>query len=95
MGDRAKTDYYRKDYLKALKNFNSFIAEYPYHNNRHRAEKYISDCEFKIPYMLMSKGVALEKSNKREKALNMYQLAFSKVKNDSLITRLLKGKLSN
>ena len=36
----------------------------------------------------MSKGVALEKSNKREKALNMYQIAFSKVKDDSLVTRL-------
>ena len=93
IGDKAKTDYYRKDYLKALKNFNSFMTEYPSHTNRYRAEKYISDCEFKIPYMLMSKGVALEKSNKREKALNMYQLAFSKVKDDSLITRLIKGKI--
>ena len=43
--------------------------------------------------MLMSKGVALEKSNKREKALNMYQLAFSKVKDDSLVTRLIRGKI--
>ena len=60
------------------------MTEYPSHTNRYRAEKYISDCEFKIPYMLMSKGVVLEKSNKREKALNMYQLAFSKVKDDSL-----------
>ena len=41
----------------------------------------------------MSKGVVLEKSNKREKALNMYQLAFSKVKDDSLVTRLIKGKI--
>ena len=43
--------------------------------------------------MLMSKGVVLEKSNKREKALGMYQLAFSKVKDDSLATRLIKGKI--
>ena len=93
VGDKAKTDYFRKDYSSALKNFNNFIAEYPSHTNRYRAEKYISDCEFKIPYMLMGKGIVLEKSNKREKALNMYQLAFSKVKDDSLITRLIRGKI--
>ena len=93
IGDKAKVDFYRKDYSNALKKFNRFVNEYPSHTNRYRAEKYISDCEFKIPYMLMSKGVALEKSNKREKALNMYQIAFSKVKDDSLVTRLIKGKI--
>ena len=93
IGDKAKTDYYRKDYSKALKKFNSFINEYPSHSNRYRAEEYISECELKIPYMLMRKGVALEKSNKREKALNMYQIALSKVKNDSLIIPLLNGKI--
>ena len=93
IGDRAKTDYYRKDYLKALKNFKRFMIEYPSHTNRYKAEKYISDCEFKIPYMLMSKGVVLEKANKRENALSTYQLALSKVKDDSLVTRLLKGKI--
>ncbi|MDC3166517.1 hypothetical protein OA955_02055, partial [Candidatus Marinimicrobia bacterium] len=93
IGDKAKADYYRKDYAQALKKFNEFTAAYPSHTNRYRAEEYISDCEYKIPYMLMGKGVALERSNKREKALNMYQFALSKVKNDSVITRLLAGKI--
>ena len=93
IGDKAKADYYRKDYSQALKNFNNFTAAYPSHTNRYRVDKYISDCEYKIPYMLMQKGVVLEKSNKREKALNMYQFALSKVKNDSVITQLLSGKI--
>ena len=93
IGDKAKADYYRKDYTQALKKFNEFTAAYPSHTNRYRAEEYISDCEYKIPYMLMRKGVALERSNKREKALNMYQFALSKVKNDSVITQLLAGKI--
>ena len=93
IGDKAKADYYRKDYAQALKKFNDFTAAYPSHTNRYKAEEYISDCEYKIPYMLMRKGVALERSNKREKALNMYQFALSKVKNDSVITRLLAGKI--
>jgi len=92
-GDKAKADYYRKDYSQALNKFNNFIAAYPSHTNRYRAEKYISDCEYKIPYMLMKKGVVLEKSNKREQALSMYQFALSKVKNDSVITLLLEGKI--
>ena len=93
VGDKAKADYYRKDYSQSLKKFNNFIAAYPSHTNRYRAEKYIADCEYKIPYMLMRKGVVLEKSNKREQALNTYQFALSKVKNDSVITRLLSGKI--
>ena len=93
VGDKAKADYYRKDYSQSLKKFNNFIAAYPSHTNRYRAEKYIADCEYKIPYMLMRKGLVLEKSNKREQALNMYQFALSKVKNDSVITQLLSGKI--
>ena len=93
IGDKAKADYYRKEYSQALEKFNKFIATFPSHTNRYRAEEYISDCEYKIPYMLMKKGVALEKLNKREKALNMYQFALSKVKNDSVIFRMLEGKI--
>ena len=93
VGDKAKADYYRKDYSQSLKKFNNFIAAYPSHTNRYRVEKYIADCEYKIPYMIMRKGLVLEKSNKREQALNMYQFALSKVKNDSVITQLLSGKI--
>ena len=95
IGDKGKADYYRKDYSQALKKFKSFTDAYPYHANRYRAEKYITDCEYKIPYMLMKKGVVLEKINKREQALGMYQFALSKVKNDLVITRCLKGRLNN
>ena len=44
VGDKAKADYYRKDYSQSLKRFNNFIAAYPSHTNRYRAEKYIADC---------------------------------------------------
>ena len=93
IGDNAKGDYYRKDYVEALKKFNKFMATYPSHTNRHRAEKYIIDCEYKIPYKLMEKGLVLERSNEREKALDMYQYALTKVKNDSIITELLNGRI--
>ena len=48
-GDKAKKHYYRKDYIEALPTFNKFMAEYPSHSNRHRAQRYIEDCEYKIP----------------------------------------------
>ncbi len=93
IGDKAKNYYYRKDYIEALNNFNKFMAKYPSHTNRHRAEKYILDCEYKIPYKLMEQGLALEKSGERAKALGTYQYALSKVKNDTLIIRMLNGRI--
>ena len=92
-GDKAKTSYYRKDYIEALKTFNKFMAEYPSHSNRHRAEEYIADCEYKIPYQLMEKGLVLERSGKTQKALNMYKYARSTVKNDTIAYNLIEGRI--
>ena len=93
IGDKAKKYYYRKDYIEALKYFNQFMANYPSHTNRHRAEEYILDCEYKIPYKLMEQGIALERSGERGKALEMYHYALSKVKNDTLITDMLNVRI--
>lgn len=93
VGDEAKGYYYRKDYQNALKTFNRFMVDYPSHSNRHRAEEYIADCEYKIPYELMEEGVTLEKEGKTERALKQFQYARSRVKNDTLILKLLEGRI--
>ena len=92
-GDKAKNSYYRKDYIEALSTFNKFMSEYPSHSNRHRAEEYIADCEYKIPYQLMEKGLVLERSGKTKKALDMYKYARSKVKNDTTASNLIEGRI--
>ena len=92
-GDKAKNSYYRKDYIEALSTFNKFMSEYPSHSNRHRAEEYIADCEYKIPYQLMEKGLVLERSGKTKKALDMYKYARSKVKNDTIAYNLIEGRI--
>ena len=94
-GDKAKIHYYRKDYIEALPIFKKFMAEYPSHANRHRAEKYIEDCEYKIPYQLMEKGLFFENSGKTQKALNTYRYALSRVKNDTLAFNLINGRIEN
>ncbi len=93
IGDKAKNYYYRKDYIEALKKFNQFMSEFPSHSNRHRAKEYINDCEYKIPYMLMEQGLTLERSGKLKKALAMYQIARSKVKNDTIAITMINGRI--
>ena len=92
-GDQAKAHYYRKDYIPALTNFNKFMAEYPSHANRHRAQRYIEDCEYKIPYQLMEKGLVFEKAGKTLNALDTYKNALSRVKNDSVAFNMLSGRI--
>ncbi len=93
IGDKAKVDFYRRDYIQALKKFEQFIAKYPSHSNSHRAEKYIADCEYKIPYKLMRQGLVLEETGKIKKALNMYQIAKSKVKNDTIAYNMIDDRI--
>ena len=92
-GDIAKSHYYRKDYIKSLSTFNRFMSDYPSHSNRYRAEMYILDCEYKIPYQLMEEGITLEKVDKTQEALNKYIYALSKVKNDTVASNLLNGRI--
>lgn len=91
-GDLAKKHYYRKDYIEALPTFNKFMAEFPSHANRHRAQRYIEDCEYKIPYQLMEKGLVLEKAGKTQKALDTYRYALTRVKNDTVAFNMLSGR---
>ena len=92
-GDLAKKHYYRKDYIEALPTFNKFMAEFPSHANRHRAQRYIEDCEYKIPYQLMEKGLVLEKAGKTQKALDTYRYALTRVKNDTVAFNMLSGRI--
>ena len=92
-GDKAKEIYFRKDYIEALSIFKNFMIEYPSHANRHRAQKYIEDCEYKIPYQLMEQGLILERKGKTQKALTTYRYALTKVKNDSIVFDLLTGRI--
>ena len=92
-GDEAKKHYYRKDYIEALPIFNKFMAEYPSHANRHRAQRYIKDCEYKIPYQLMEKGLVLEKAGKTQNALDTYRYALTRVKNDTVAFNILSGRI--
>ena len=93
-GDKAKGHYFRKNYIEALKTFRTFVAEYPAHSNVHRAKKYIQDCEFKIPYVLMEQGLVLERKGKTQKALNKYQYALTKVRNDPIVDEMLSGRIN-
>ena len=93
IGDKAKKLYYRKDYIHARDKFKQFLSDYPAHANRHRAEKYIADCDYKIPYTIMDEGVVLDKKNKTQKALDRYIYAKSLVKNDTLILETLNRRI--
>ena len=93
IGDKAKKLYYRKDYIHARDKFKQFLSDYPAHANRHRAEKYIADCDYKIPYTIMDEGVVLDKKRKTQKALDRYIYAKSLVKNDTLILETLNRRI--
>ena len=93
IGDEAKKLYYRKDYIHARDKFKKFLSDYPAHANRHRAEKYIADCDYKIPYTIMDEGVVLDKISKTQKALDRYIYAKSLVKNDTLILETLNRRI--
>ena len=93
IGDKAKKLYYRKDYIHARDKFKQFLSDYPAHANRHRAEKYIADCDYKIPYTIMDEGVVLDKKSKTRKALDRYIYAKSLVKNDTLILETLNRRI--
>ncbi len=94
IGDEAKTYYYNKNYIDAYELFNRFMIKYPSHANRYKAERYIKDCEYKIPYQLMEEGLSLEQKNKTQKALNKYRYALTRVKNDTVIYSMLSGRIN-
>ena len=92
-GDLAKQQYFKKEYIESLKTFKAFISEYPSHANRYRANEYITECEFKIPYQIMNEGIEFENKSKTQKALEKYIYARSLVKNDSIIYRVLNKRI--
>jgi hypothetical protein len=94
IGDKAKKHYYRKEYVSARNQFREFLSENPSHANRHRAEYYIKDSEYKIPYAIMDEGIVLDKKSQTQKALDKYMYARSLVKNDTLILNTLNKRIN-
>ena len=92
-GDEGKKLYYRKDYIEAKKKFKKFLAKYPAHANRYKAEEYLAKCEYKIPYQIMDEGVVLDDQVKTGKALSKYLKARSLAINDTLITKSLDHRI--
>ena len=94
IGDEAKIIYYGKDYLTAKSKFIQFTNEYPSHSNRYRAMKYINECNRKIPYQIMEKGILFDDVGESEKALQKYIKAKSRVvTNDTLIIESLNFRI--
>ena len=94
IGDEAKNDYYKKDYLTSKEKFTTFIKQYPNHSNRYRAMEYISQCNKKIPYQIMDQGLAFDDLGDSEKALDKYLRARSRiVGNDTIITEALNFRI--
>ena len=93
-GDQAKTYYYNKNYIDAYEVFNRFMRDHPSHSNKHKAEEYIKECEYKIPYQLMEEGLVLEQENKTQKALNKYRYGLTRVINDSVAYDMLSGRIN-
>jgi hypothetical protein len=93
IGDIAKNQYYKRDYIESLKSFKRFISEYPKHSNKYRAENYIRECEDKIPYQIMEQGIEFEKQSKIQRALEKYTFAKAQIKDDSTILRALNKRI--
>jgi len=92
-GDDGKDMYYRKDYYGAQSNFEKFINNHPTHANRHKADAYLEKIYYKIPYLVMSEGKTLDDKQQTRKALKKYREALSLVRDDSVITELLNGRI--
>jgi len=92
-GDDGKDMYYRKDYYGARSNFEQFLLEQPTHANRHRAKDYLGKIYHKIPYLVMKEGKVLDDDNKTRKAIKKYQEALSLVRGDTVVTKLLTGRI--
>ena len=94
IGDDAKKIYYKKDYLTSKNKFIEFLKHYPNHSNRYRAMKYISECNKKIPYQIMEKGLFFDDMGESEKALDKYIKARSRVViDDTLIVEALNLRI--
>ena len=94
IGDDAKKIYYKKDYLTSKNKFIEFLKHYPNHSNRYRAMKYISECNKKIPYQIMEKGLFFDDMGESEKALDKFIKARSRVViDDTLIVEALNFRI--
>jgi tetratricopeptide (TPR) repeat protein len=88
VGDAAKEYYYQRDYVTARSKFSEFIALYPRHANRYRADRYLEECERKIPIQLMQEGQNFDRRNLTEEALQRYLEARSLAQDTALVNAL-------
>ncbi len=90
-GDVGKEYYYRKDYIAAKRELESFVNTYPRHANRRRAEKLLLKSTKKIPYQLVREGVSFDERGLTDKALGRYLQARSLA--DSTLKPVLEERL--
>ncbi|MBT6736651.1 MAG: hypothetical protein HOB27_00105 [Candidatus Marinimicrobia bacterium] len=94
IGDQGKTHYYNRNFMRARKDLRKFVAQFPHHANRYRAEAYLQKCDYKIPYEIMIEGIQLDDENKVEAALDRYLYALQMVVDDSVIVNTLNHRIT-
>lgn len=93
VGDLGKVYYYRRDFVTAKEKFEEFITLYPNHANRYRAERYIANCNQKIPFQLYDEGVQFENRKLTAKAIDKYLQAQATA--DTALARLINDRLNH
>ncbi|MBC8322544.1 MAG: hypothetical protein H8E70_03125 [Candidatus Marinimicrobia bacterium] len=93
IGDKAKSYYYRKDFITAHEHFETFLKDFPDHSNRKRAEEFLVLCKEKIPIQLYEEGIAFEKKGMFSKSIARYLDALKRA--DSDIRQLIQDKLDH
>ncbi|MEE8436867.1 MAG: hypothetical protein V3S22_00890 [Candidatus Neomarinimicrobiota bacterium] len=90
-GDMGKMHYYRRDYITAKRQLESFVAQHPNHAKRLRAEKFILMSKEKIPLQLMKQGMSFDERGMLDKALDRYRRALDLA--DTLLVPVLKERI--
>jgi len=89
--DAGKMNYYRRDYITAKRQLESFITDYPNHAKRLRAEKFIKLSKEKIPLQLMKQAMSFDERGLMHKALDRYERALALA--DTLLAPVLKERI--
>jgi len=89
--DAGKMNYYRRDYITAKRQLESFITDYPKHAKRLRAEKFIKLSKEKIPLQLMKQAMSFDERGLMHKALDRYERALALA--DTLLAPVLKERI--
>lgn len=73
--DKAKREFYAGDYMSAAENFRAFLADYPKHTKRRRAERLLDKAEELIPFQQIHLARTAQDEGRYEDALAWYRRA--------------------